>query len=385
MNRAIFLLFVSLTLKAIVAHSVVITGFAEGRNSGTIYAYRYSDAFTLQREILAESDLDDRGNFRLSFECAEIGQIFLSINRVSASLYVHPNDHYEVIFPDENRVTFRSFSNSRIGLVIHPQNNLTDSLWRIDTAIAAFVNTHFFDYAYQQFRGPESYLEEARKRSPQADLFKRSAQNDSIQDVDVLSIRTSFQKFSSELTAQYESGGSQYCQQYLRYSLAELELMTMPSFRSYYSKHFSNDSMQFLNTAFVRTFRAFFQGFFEKQRSELQVGWSDHFSSLSNGLDSLLSQGSKELYAGIWILHLLETPALWSEVADGKNALLEEISDSLKSSVSIQAAVSGLKKQASLIAPGRWVESLRLTDGRGERWQLNDEDFGYKYFLFFAH
>jgi len=384
MNRQIFLWIIFLVLSAMDARSVNISGHAEGRSSGTIYAYRYADALTSQRAILAESEIDASGHFQLSFHCDETRQIFLSINRVSASLYVHPNEVYSVVFPDESRIAYRSFANSRVGLTIEPKNNLTDSLWRIDTAIAAFVNTHFFNYAYQQFRGPESYLEEARKRSPHADLFKRSAQSDSTSDVDVLSIVSAFQKFSSELMARYDSRSSQYSQQYLRYSLAELELMTLPAFSSYFYRHFSNDSMQLLNTAYVRTFRAFFQGFLDKHSDELPVGWSDNFNQLCNALKGLLPDGTKELYAGIWILHLLETRDAWEDVTQGRNLMLEEISNHFESSVPIQAAVSGLKRQASFIAPGRYVQSFRLTDGMGERWQLDDEGTGYKYFLFFA-
>lgn len=44
----------------------------------------------------------------------------------------------------------------------------------------------------------------------------------------------------------------------------------------------------------------------------------------------------------------------------------------------------GLKQQSSLISSGRKINFLRLIDSSGERWQLNDEDQTYKYFLFFA-
>jgi len=368
----------------LLARAVVITGYAEGRTSGTVYAYQYADVFTAQREILDECDLDASGHFDLSFKCVETRQIFLSINRVSAALYVHPDDEYKVIFPNENRVAFRSFSNSRVSLFVEPQNHLTDTLWRIDTAIAAFVNTHFFDYAYQQFRGPESYIEEARKRSPDADLFNRSNLSDTIQDVDVISIKSSFQKFSEDLTRRFETGCSNYTQQYLRYALAELEMMTLPSFSSFYNRYFSGASVQWSNTAYVRTFRAFFQGYLDKHSDALPLGWSDNFDQLCMALDDLLLAGNKELYAGIWMLHVLESRGLWEDAARDNNRILGDISNHFQSSLPIQSLVGGIKKQSTMISPGRLIDSLRLTDGRGERWQLSDEEQGYKYFLFFA-
>lgn len=385
MNKCLLLGLVFLFFSHSIVGSVGISGIAEERSSGTVYAYQYSDAFTTLREILDESEIDESGKFELNFDCEETKQIFLSINRVSASLYIHPNDHYNIIFPSESRVEFRSFAHSRVGLLIEPKNNLTDSLWQIDTAIAEFVNAHFFEYAYQQFRGPESYLEEARKRSPDADLFKMEVHSDSIYDVDVHSVKSAFQNFSNDISARYHQGCSNFVRQYLRYSLAELELMTLPSFDDYYTRHFADGPLQFSNTAYVRAFRACFHGFLDKRKDEFAPGWSDGFIPLNNSLDSILTKGSKDLYAGIWILHVLNDKALWSQAVNNNEPILEEITVLFPANPKMQAAIAGVKRQASFISAGRTVPSFRLTDGRSERWQLQDSEGGYKYFLFFAH
>ncbi|MFM7106695.1 MAG: hypothetical protein ACKOW8_14365, partial [Flavobacteriales bacterium] len=183
MNKFISIGLLLLCFDRSAALNVHIVGVAEGRIVGTAYASKNLGAFTSQRIILDECDIDSAGNFRLSFECVETQQIFISINRVSANLYVHPGDVFNVLFPSEEHVDFRSFANSRVRLKIEPKSNLTDTLWQIDSAISGFVNDYFFDYAFQQFRGPESYLDEARRRAPGADLFKISAESDSSYDV----------------------------------------------------------------------------------------------------------------------------------------------------------------------------------------------------------
>ena len=50
----------------------------------------------------------------------------------------------------------------------------------------------------------------------------------------------------------------------------------------------------------------------------------------------------------------------------------------------IIAAAKGLKRQASFVSAGRRIGTLVMSDGIGDRWKLEDEPNGYKYFLFFA-
>ena len=85
MNRFIFLALLLFCFDKSTALSVNIKGIAEGRVDGIVYAYKYLGAFTSQRIILDECDIDSVGNFRLSFECLETQQIFICINRVCVS------------------------------------------------------------------------------------------------------------------------------------------------------------------------------------------------------------------------------------------------------------------------------------------------------------
>lgn len=384
MSRSFLVLISLFCFHQVSAISVEIIGIAEGRNVGTVYAYKNIGAFTDKRVIIDECEIDANGNFKLEFECTETQQLFISVNRVSATFFVHPGDRLKIVFPGEERVEYRSFSNSRVRLEIEPNANLTDTLFEIDSAISGFVSQHFFDYAFQQFRGPESYLEEARRRSPSTDMFKLSSESDSTYDGRVSSVKNAFDAFSAELNLKFSSTCSNYARQYLKYSLAELELMTLPSFNQYYVKHFAEAPVQLSNTAYVRTFRALFHGFFDKRAKFLKSGWSENLDSLNHSLDSILPIRRHELNACIWILHVLNNRSMWTDAAQGRNVILEEILEKYRNSGDICDAVSGLKQQSSFITSGRKINSLRLIDSYGERWQLNDEGSTFKYFLFFT-
>jgi len=366
------------------AATVTIDGTANHPSFRTIYAFKFSDCFTENRIILDQADIKEDQSFHIEFEVACTEQIFLSINRISAIIYVHPGDHYQVVFPDESHVEYRSFAKSRIPLIIKNQN-LTDTITAIDRAISEFVNQHFFEYAYQQYHGPSGYLAEAQRKSPETDIFRMSHDVDSMKMSKMPALIQVFSNFEDEMLNRYSSNEiSDYVKKYVRYSLAELELMTLPKLEVYFLKHYTHHRPDLHNVAYARTLRAAFTGFLEKRAQNFLSTQNKNFDLLVTAMDSILPGGSRELFASVWILHLLNNRNLWPSASRNEDLISNEIRKEFMSNVSIITALDGVLKHSSYISPGRLIHQLRLTTGNSELWNLSDAPKAYSYFLFFT-
>ena len=116
-------LFLSLLLSCstLFGATVKITGQSAPVYKGKMaYLYAEVDAISNRKSLSAKTEVDENGNFLFNAEIAKTVKAFISINRVSADLFLAPNANYNVAFPDLASNQLKSFGGvNKVDLVFY--------------------------------------------------------------------------------------------------------------------------------------------------------------------------------------------------------------------------------------------------------------------------
>ena len=110
-----------LILLTLLSHSVfaevIINGYCDFPKA-TISVFEIEDCITKTEKKISETEVDEKGNFRLNFSSKGIKKIILRLNSNFTWMYVQPNSTYFIDIPIDGQIT-QFISNNEIEMVFY--------------------------------------------------------------------------------------------------------------------------------------------------------------------------------------------------------------------------------------------------------------------------
>jgi hypothetical protein len=108
-----------LILLTLLSHSVfaevIINGYCDFPKA-TISVFEIEDCITKKERKISETEVDDKGNFRLIFSSNDIKKIILRVNSNFTWMYIQPNSTYFIDIPKDGQIT-QFITNNEIEMV----------------------------------------------------------------------------------------------------------------------------------------------------------------------------------------------------------------------------------------------------------------------------
>ena len=83
---------------------VIINGYCDFPKA-TISLFEIEDYITKTEKKISETEVDDKGNFRLIFSSNDIRKIILRVNSNFTWMYIQPNSTYFIDIPKDGQIT----------------------------------------------------------------------------------------------------------------------------------------------------------------------------------------------------------------------------------------------------------------------------------------
>ena len=96
---------------------VIINGYCDFPKA-TISLFEIEDYITKTEKKISETEVDEKGNFRLNFSSTDIKKIILRLNSNFTWMYVQPNSTYFIDIPIDGQIT-QFISNNEIEMVFY--------------------------------------------------------------------------------------------------------------------------------------------------------------------------------------------------------------------------------------------------------------------------
>lgn len=216
------------------AQNVTIKGLAKSYVKKDIGLWIYNDLISKTQKQLTYAPIDSAGNFSLEFNCKNILYITLKIDNQVASMYIQPEETYDLIIQPPDSTTYQNPNIEHDVKISVKQKSKTE----INTLTTDFDN-RFDDFLTVNYN---DFL----KRSPQPKL-------------------DSFRRAMKEF---YSTVSNPYFNNYITYSIASMQKNTKMSEKKLYEAYLQNhpvlydhpEYMNFLNSFYKEKLQSFALG-----------------------------------------------------------------------------------------------------------------------------
>ena len=203
----------------------------------TVNLIEYTDYVTLNYRVLQSTEIDSSGNFYFDYDISETQQAIIQIEYLIGIIYLEPNQKYSIKFPPKSEDGTYKLTRNNVNLIFDsiPLNDINGLILE-------------FDRMYDQFLQDNRYNVGKKIFHVKLDTFKIAVQN------------------------QFEGVRNSYFKNYVRYSIADLELVSPSSHLKVnklglYNTHIINKKINTKHHAQMR----FLLNFYEKTLNN-QIG-----------------------------------------------------------------------------------------------------------------
>ena len=227
------LIFLSLTVFGTVIHGNTFKPFV----GKTVNLIEYTDYVTLNYRVLQSTEIDSSGNFYFDYDISETQQSIIQIEYLIGIIYLEPNQKYSIKFPPKSEDGTYKLTRNNVNIIFDsiPINDINGLILE-------------FDRMYDQFLQDNRYNVGKKIFHVKLDTFK-------------IAVRK-----------QFEGVRNSYFKNYVRYSIADLELVSPSSHLKVnklglYNTHIINKKINTKHHAQMR----FLLNFYEKTLNN-QIG-----------------------------------------------------------------------------------------------------------------
>lgn len=203
----------------------------------TVNLIEYTDYVTLNYRVLQSTEIDSSGNFYFDYDISETQQAIIQIEYLIGIIYLEPNQKYSIKFPPKSEDGTYKLTRNNVNIIFDsiPLNDINGLILE-------------FDRMYDQFLQDNRYNVGKKIFHVKLDTFKIAVQN------------------------QFEGVRNSYFKNYVRYSIADLELVSPSSHLKVnklglYNTHIINKKINTKHHAQMR----FLLNFYEKTLNN-QIG-----------------------------------------------------------------------------------------------------------------
>ncbi len=377
------------------AQSTLLNVSAPDYSGKTITLLQTEDYLSGARSIITQSGIPDNGQVSLRLELKETRELILSIGQAEAVIHARPGQNYTLEFPAISSDQVRRFDVSQVD-IIYPEKNRDEmnlSIRSFNQEYTHFINTHYFDFAAERYRGSEVFRTNQASRNPGSDMLLRDPEK---ADSNLIVIGTvPFEELVSSFTFQVnEKYGHQfadpYFRDYVQYAIAELELLSGHSHLELYRTYLHGRTVQPHHPSYMKFFELFYAGTLSDQPAVRLKEIQKIIHADQDGMALANFFSSDSLYQSKTVRELAIIKGLRDEYNNPifsrkaiENTLIHlsrELDNPVLSAISQQVSSKLMRCKKD------WaLEDFTLLDTSNERWKWSEQPAEYTYFLFVAN
>lgn len=340
------------------SQNVIIKGkvdssyLAEEKN---IFVYAYDDFISYKDKELANSQLDEKGNFNLSFPIQNTLYVFLMVGNAKAEMAVEPNKTYDINFLKKDSDAVNTFSMS---VPVELQFNNSDQA-ELNYLMADFTSRY------------ESFLEDHRGMIAKKDskIFGK---------IDTLKMLS--QK-------KYTIYNNAYLNNYIEYTFASLEeSISLKGDENIFKKYIDGKAVQLSNYDYMNFFNQFYSGvassFISKPQTQIEIA-KQNFVSLMEYYKQNKFLANDTIREAVILKSLAEARNYPDIKINSVLAILEQAGKQCKADENRRAA-ENLKKKLSVMNVGKQAPLVYFQDVNGKSVSLASYLGKYVYLNFWA-
>lgn len=395
MNKALLVFFVFLSLPLCYSAQVGISGLLKNYPNNFLYVFKVNDDLSGRRTLVEKTSIDSEGKFKLQINnISETTRFFLMIGNAEGVFYAQPNTNYTIsYFPNASEGDFQRLDRTPVvlqfsNLADDDANNLIPSF---NQDLYAFLEEHFYDFAVDKYRGSEAYRKKSSgKRGNDLGSMPSDEKTGEVATSDSLKFINWVEKFRTEMLDKYESGlKNPYFAHYLRFSIAELELMSGVPAKILYEEYLMSQKVLLNNPAYMKFFNAYYDHCLENRKSTVQMAIQKAINADTDPFKAI---------------QILEKDSAFQSAAIGELAVLKGLKDLYNnkqfSRGAVRKSMEMFADRANTIAyrtiatdmiwmftkgkTGHVVPDFTVLTPKLDRWQFNENVGQFTYFFFFA-
>jgi thiol-disulfide isomerase/thioredoxin len=320
-----------------------------------IYTYTYDDFISYKDKKLANSKLDEKGNFNLSFSVTSASYVFLTVGNAKAEMVVEPNKTYEINFLAKDSSAINTLS-IPVPVELEFKNSKEDEL---NFLIADFTSRY------------ENFLEDHRGMIAKKDsrIFGK---------IDTLKM-LSQKKYSAYHNA--------YLNNYIEYTFASLiESISLKGDEKVFRNYIQGKPIQLGNYDYMNFFNQFFSGTADgimrnaKDQVEISKG---NFSSLMEFFRQNKFLSTDTIREAVILKALAQAKNYPSVKISSVLLIVEQAAKECKAEENKRAA-ENLRKKLSVMLVGKPIPVFYFQNVNGKEVSLADYLGKYVYINFWA-
>ena len=371
------------------AAAVVIHGEAITYAGKRIAALTSEDEFSGKRILLNYAEVADNGAFTLTFELSEIRRIFLNINRVEAVMYAEPGHSYDIIFPADGTASIKRFDKTEVELEFKslPADDLNQLIRDFNADFSDFLGNHYYDFAVGEFVHADAWLKSRGDSKTKVDLYKPAVIADTSSSKEQPGFNNYVANFRKEVNDKYQQPRLPFFEDYVNYSLAEIDLLAGMKRVLFYKNYFMSRELPLKNPAFVRSFSLFYHGFLTKNSTEKQnsIVKSTNVNKNPREIIDLFENDSTCVSYDVRTLALVNgMKQLYHDKTFTRRSIEKTLQNVVSDNLEIQLIAKNILASLQKRREDYPVENFTCLNGQMDKWELNDHTGHALYFLFFA-
>ena len=285
-------------LLTLLSHSVfaevIINGYCDFPKA-TISLFEIEDYITKTEKKISETEVDDKGNFRLIFSSNDIKKIILRVNSNFTWMYIQPNSTYFIDIPKDGQIT-QFITNNEIEMVF----------FRLDT--------NDINYKILGFEAwMDNYLSDIY-------ILKDKQPGEFVQKIAA---------FKKEVNDVYSKDTSLFFRSYLKYSIGlsidNINFISAPSEEDKFEFYIKDSPILINNDKYIEYLYSFYENYYYKldQNLRAQLSTSIRNYDLENCLQTLKKDPyiQTEELAELILLIMINQSAFSQEIS--KNILIK--------------------------------------------------------------
>jgi len=377
----------------LLAGSIQLNGLAKSYAGKKLVIFFIEDYLSSTKSVAGIVEIPLSGQFRTTIISEVARELILSIGSMEATLHVIPGNEYIFEIPPPSTDAFRRFDHTPVELNFpgagDNEVNLLVRAYNQDHA--RFINDHFYQFAVGQYKGSEAYQAQmaAKERAP--DMVASG----SVQDTAAIVIKEElFSNLVEAFVARvHEKYGryynTRYLRDYIRYSLAELELMAGYKRQSLYREYLANQPVQLGHPSYMKFIQLFYSGTVTDPHQTIRKELMTAIHTEKSGQRIVELYATDSLYAD----PTLRTLAVIKGLRDARysteypRAHLEEcLSDLAKHAESeeLRLTAGNTLSHIRRSKAGSALEDFVLLDEKNDVWRWSENTGEFTYILFFA-
>lgn len=384
--------------------NVFITGTASNYMGQSVSLLQTEDYVSNKRSVLFTCPIAKDGSFQFSTTVLETRQLILAIGQIEGILYAESDKKYTIEFPAFQEGDYKRFDRNEVALnfIQLPENDLNILVRAFNTDYAKFIEDHYFEFAADMYAGSETYQVKQIKSGSTSDMIPPSKTADAptkeqetivdapVIDVQIAEINKLVNAFETEVDTKYSPYYTNtFFKHFVRYSLAELFLISGYDKKKVYENYFMSQKVLHQNPAYMKFFHVFYDQLLINKPKAIQdeiyrtvnaASSSTALTDLFRSDSLLLSEPLREMAVVKGLKDIYYNDQF---VRGGVLRTLLSMSENAQTEAA-QKSAKWVHNKFTRCKAGWSIEDFTLLDGDNEKWTFSEHLGKHMYIVFFA-